>query len=531
MATTEAPEAQASTSGPVQFLELSADSQSDGQPMKLESLCMNCWKNGETTMLMAKIPHFREVVLCSFECPHCGLRNNEVQFAGVYGEQGIKLELTVPRADMKALSRQVVKSDAATVRIPELDLEIPAATQKGTITTVEGLLSNAADNLRLLQEERRAADPATAEALDAFLGKLDACISGEQAFTLVLDDPAGNSYVESGAANPADDEQLKIVHYQRTREQQVAVGLQPEGQEGEAAEAGESPEISASDPHHGARPVGAAAAKAGVARTHGAAAAAIMSKYSSPEEVIELPGRCFACDAETPTRMYQTNIPYFKDVIIMSNSCDKCGYRNSEVKAGGATSDKGREITLKVEQQEDLRRDVIKSETASVSVPELELELTTGTMGGLVTTVEGLLDSVAEALKRTQSFHLGDSAAQLDRSHWGAFFQGMDDCMALRRNWTLVIKDPLANSFIAPSTSDPELDPRLAAHDYERSAEEEAHFGIDHLKEEDLRELQKQGAQGQQQTQKAQGAGKQQQAPEKHPTDPSQEPASTAAEA
>ena len=40
---------------------------------------------------------------------------------------------------------------------------------------------------------------------------------------------------------------------------------------------------------------------------------------------------------------------------------------------------------------EDLRRDVLKSETASVEVPELELEVTTGTLGGLITTVEGLL--------------------------------------------------------------------------------------------------------------------------------------------
>lgn len=29
---------------------------------------------GETTMMLTKIPHFREVVVCSFECPHCGNR-------------------------------------------------------------------------------------------------------------------------------------------------------------------------------------------------------------------------------------------------------------------------------------------------------------------------------------------------------------------------------------------------------------------------------------------------------------------------
>jgi len=64
-------------------------------------------------------------------------------------------------------------------QIPELDFEIPSNTQRGTMTTVrcgawmgslrarreltrklqvEGLLASAAENLRMLQSERRAAD-------------------------------------------------------------------------------------------------------------------------------------------------------------------------------------------------------------------------------------------------------------------------------------------------------------------------------------------------------------------------------------
>jgi zinc finger protein len=35
----------------------------------------------------------------------------------------------------------------------------------------------------------------------------------------------------------------------------------------------------------------------------------------------------------------------------------------------------------------DLKRDVIKSDTASVEVPELELELSHGSLGGVYTTV------------------------------------------------------------------------------------------------------------------------------------------------
>lgn len=75
----------------------------------------------------------------------------------------------------------------------------------------------------------------------------------------------------------------------------------------------------------------------------------------------------------------------------MADTCDVCGYRNSEVKGSGGVSPQGRICTLKVASPADLKRDVLKSETASVAVPELELEVTTGTLGGLITTAEGLL--------------------------------------------------------------------------------------------------------------------------------------------
>ena len=74
-----------------------------------------------------------------------------MSFTGTFGEQGVRYTLTVAKGDQAALSRQVVKSDNATVTVPELEFEIPAATQKGSITTVEGLLMDAGSNIRLLQ--------------------------------------------------------------------------------------------------------------------------------------------------------------------------------------------------------------------------------------------------------------------------------------------------------------------------------------------------------------------------------------------
>lgn len=49
---------------------------------EIESLCMRCHEQGVTRMLLTSIPFFREIIVMSFRCEHCGWHNNEVQSAG-----------------------------------------------------------------------------------------------------------------------------------------------------------------------------------------------------------------------------------------------------------------------------------------------------------------------------------------------------------------------------------------------------------------------------------------------------------------
>ena len=44
----------------------------------------------------------------------------------------------------------------------------------------------------------------------------------------------------------------------------------------------------------------------------------------------------------------------------MSTNCEHCGYRDNEVKSGAAISEKGKRIIVKVEDSEDLSRDILK---------------------------------------------------------------------------------------------------------------------------------------------------------------------------
>lgn len=94
------------------------------------------------------------------------------------------------------------------------------------------------------------------------------------------------------------------------------------------------------------------------------------------EELFEFPGICPHCGRPLITRMKKVSIPYFKvctegmlnlhslqprqDTLIMSTNCDDCGYRDNEIKSGAAISGQGKKITLKVEDRDDLSRDILK---------------------------------------------------------------------------------------------------------------------------------------------------------------------------
>ncbi|KAK1563862.1 hypothetical protein Q3G72_034093 [Acer saccharum] len=220
-------------------------------------------ENGITTSLMTLIPYFRKV----------------------------------PSGDQKLFHRQVVKSESATIKIPELDFEIPPEAQCRSLST----LVRAADELQALQEERKKVDPQTTEA----------CAKGDSPFTLILDDPAGNGFIENLYA-PSPDPSLSIEFY----EQQALLGyLVYPSQSTEEA-------ISASDQMkrkpHGS--IGAAADHWVIALSNSAEIADALFRYSAPEEVMIFPSTCGTCSAYCETRMFVTRIPYFLEVIVMAST-------------------------------------------------------------------------------------------------------------------------------------------------------------------------------------------------------------------
>ncbi|KAK1423671.1 hypothetical protein QVD17_18978 [Tagetes erecta] len=449
----------------------------DAPVYQVESLCMRCGENGTTRFLLTLIPHFRKILLSAFECPHCGERNNEVQFAGEIQPKGSCYRLEFKAGDQKMLNRQVVKSETATIKIPQLDFEIPPESQRGSLSTVEGILTRAVDQLEALQEERKKVDPQTAEAIDEFIPKLRACATGSSSFTFIVDDPAGNSFIENPYA-PSPDPSLSIDFYERTPEQQASLGYlvdqsQTREQENEASSTNQT-----SEPHGS---VGAVAGRRAIAQGSSAEFAESLFRYTAPEEVMTFPSTCGACAVRCETRMFVTKIPYFQEVIVMASTCDACGYKNSELKAGGAIPLKGKKVTLVVRNIKDLSRDVIKSDTASVKIPEIDLELADGTLGGVVTTVEGLVTKISESLERVHGFTFGDSLDEDRRSRWLDFRARLVKLLNIEEPWTLILDDALANSFIAPATDDIKDDHQLSFEEYERSWEQNEELGLNDM--------------------------------------------------
>lgn len=427
------------------FKDISADND-DWEPTEIESMCMNCHQNGMTRLLLTRIPFFKEIIVSSFSCPNCNWSNTEIQSAGRIQDRGVCYALKVK--SKKDLNREVVKADSATTRIPELDFEIPPFTQKGALSTVEGLLDRAVAGLEQDQPVRRATDPEVAEKIDEFIQKLRKLKEVESEFTLVIEDPSGNSFVENPVA-PQKDEALTVSWFKRTAQQDIQLGLKADD------DLDEEPAGNDLD--------------------------------AMRNEVLVFDTNCPECNAPSSTNMKLVQIPHFKEVIIMATNCDSCGHRTNEVKSGGATEEQGTKITLHITDPSDMTRDVLKSETCSLAIPELEFELGMAAISGKFTTLEGLLKDVKELIVSKNPFICGDSSTTDRVQKLSEFGEKLDKVIAGEMNIHIILDDPAGNSYLQ-NVYAPEPDPEMTTEKYTRSFEQNEELGLNDMKTEGYQE-------------------------------------------
>ncbi|RLV90786.1 Zinc finger protein ZPR1 [Spathaspora sp. JA1] len=440
-----------------------------GHPVQeIQSLCMNCHENGVTRMLLTKIPYFREIILMSFECPHCHFKNSEIQPAAQIAEKGSRYVFKVEtKSDF---NRQIVKSETATVRFTELDIEIPP--KKGQLINVEGILQEMIEDLESDQPQRQTVQPEIYEKINQVITRIKSFIEAEPntlPLTVTIDDPAGNSWIEYLPGQEESQHKWSMYEYNRTAEQNVFLGLVSADDVAQHKLKQSQDKKQATD----------ANVSSNLHTTGFISDASEIENFSN--EVQTFAATCSSCYKPCETHMKTVNIPHFKDVIIMSTVCDHCGYKSNEVKTGGAIPDKGKRTTLKVTDPEDLARDILKSETCGMNIPELNLDLTPGTLGGRFTTIEGLLTQVREELHGRVFTQSSDSMDEETKTRWTSFFARLDDAISGNIPFTIIMEDPLASSYIQ-NVYAPDNDPNMIIEEFERTFEQNESLGLNDMK-------------------------------------------------
>ena len=362
---------------------LYVDINPDAPVTEIESLCMSCHEKGTTRILMTKIPFFKDIIIMSFSCPHCGFRSNEVEPGEALSDHGINFKLTVQTS--KDLNRRVIKSNFATIKVPCCGLEIPPNTQKGKLTTVEGFLSTTRDQFTQSMNDglySQMGDEFNAKIKELIQNLNDALDGKKYPFEFTLDDPSGNSFIENPYA-PQSDPGIKVEYYERTKEMTESMGYSYENQKEElgkkedkkveedkketTSENKEKKDFVAPTYYDKKKDFTVYKSNSSISNHIIDFTKSIENKEDSiKEESLAFPTNCYCCQAPGEMHTCLCTIPYFKEIIISCFKCDQCGYKTTEVKGGGGISEKGAKITLTVKNEEDLNRDVFKSETSKI---------------------------------------------------------------------------------------------------------------------------------------------------------------------
>lgn len=439
------------------FHALSADD-AENQLTEIESLCMNCYSQGTTRLLLTKIPYYKDVILSSFECESCHFKNNDIQPAQRTESFGILIVVKLVKSD--DLNRQIVKSAYGTIRIKELDFEQAPVGENGLLTTIEGLLSSVAENINntIKQIEETIAQRTVEttennvsefeqqkEKLLQFIDRVEKLKSLAEPFHFEIDDPSGNSFIENPNA-PYRDENMTIKKYRRTAVQNEKLGILSEEADEDFKEQVDSNEI-------------------------------------QKDEILNFATNCPNCNAPCDTHMKLTEIPYFKEVIVMATVCDSCGHKSNEVKSGTGIAEKGIRYQLKMTDASDLNRDILISETSSFAIPDLDFENSSSrSIGGKFSTIEGVLTTLKNQLASVvMPFSGGDSTdAKADTNRMSAFIRELDAILASEKFVTIVIDDPAGACYLQ-NVYAPDPDPNMKVEHYERSEEQNELLGLNDM--------------------------------------------------
>ena len=173
----------------------------------IDSPCPMCRVTGGLSMLTTSldIPYFGEGLETTLRCENCGFRHADFMMLG----QKEPLRVTFRTQNEQDLSVRVIRSNSGTLRIPELGfLAEPTPLSESYVSNVEGVLERAKEVL-FTAREFHGDTPEKRALLDEYLRRYETFLNGKAPFTLVIDDPYGNSAIVSEKVYDAFLDKLK----------------------------------------------------------------------------------------------------------------------------------------------------------------------------------------------------------------------------------------------------------------------------------------------------------------------------------
>jgi len=136
----------------------------------------------------------------------------------------------------------------------------------------------------------------------------------------------------------------------------------------------------------------------------------------------------------------EKNIKEVGKVFILKLKCDACGINTQEVEIEGNKKPK---VEFKVKNQNDLKKQIIKSSSAIIKIPELKISIKpTENSVGDITTVQEFIDNLIKYIQETNEI----SSNEYKKSE--KLLDELDAAKENNGNITLIIEDKEGNSAI-----------------------------------------------------------------------------------
>ncbi|WP_407412945.1 ZPR1 zinc finger domain-containing protein [Methanobrevibacter sp.] len=155
--------------------------------------CPACSVEGIAKSMMKEIeiPHFGKVLETTIQCPKCGFKHSDV----IALEQNDPAKYTI-EINKNNLSIRVVRSQSATVTIPELGVKVePGPKSEGYVTNVEGILTRFEEAVK--KAMNLFDDAESQKNAENTLNNILELKKGNGTATLIIHDPFGQSNIVS----------------------------------------------------------------------------------------------------------------------------------------------------------------------------------------------------------------------------------------------------------------------------------------------------------------------------------------------